>query len=131
MNRLSPGADRLWRRLTGERGAQRDTSRLTTGPTMVRVQGGEDIVEHATALYDRTTGSGRAPNSYLARRRSRLGVDESGAIALEGRACCMALARKIDRELARLRLPERRVCTECGTTWSIEMRPREERRHGW
>ncbi len=133
--RLSVSSRRAYSGITGHQFIDEQPQgqpTLATGPTLRRIDGPDEVVETAVAILDEATMGGRARNRYLSRaRQRRLGMDAEGKLVLEGRGCCLELAQQLDREMHRLVLPVRRVCPGCGTTWAVEMAPREERRHAW
>lgn len=105
---------------------------LSAGPTMIRIEGPEEDIEEMVRIMDEGNAEGRRRNKLLEREHhAGPGLNSKGEPVLYGRRCCYKLARKIDQELHRLKLPVRRICPGCGTTWGIETRTREERPHVW
>ena len=104
---------------------------LSMGPTMVKLHDPVEDVEDVVRLLDEATPEGRRRNRWLQRRdRSGTIVDAKGRPTVDGRACCSALARSIDRSLHYMRPGVTMVCPGCKTTWVIQILVREERRHG-
>lgn len=98
------------------------------GPTIVLV---EDPHRDAQTVSDSLDEFllGPKPNRWLQRYSKRgLQRTEEGPV-IEGRRCCVQLALRLNRRLHVLRLPSTHTC-ECGAVWRVEMRVREERRHG-
>lgn len=131
MARLSASSERLYRRFLGD--LDTDTtgqdSPKAAGPTLVKVEDPMVPVDQVVELLDEGTKYGRIANAWLRRNgQRRLAQDPTGQVALEGRTCCMALARRIDRDLHRIRPPADFRCDGCGALWRVEIRVREDRR---
>jgi len=99
-------------------------------PTMVLVEDRlapiAEIIEH---LGD-PGGGKRRPSAWLQQNAYRgESRTASGLEILQGRRCCMMLARGIEQQLGHLRLPFRRTCPACGATWAVEMRVRDDLKH--
>jgi hypothetical protein len=122
---------RLYREFAGEYDAGAGPeSPKAAGPTFVKIEDPMVPVDQVVELLDEGTKYGRIANAWLRRKGNRrLARDaETGAMALEGRVCCMELARRVDRELARITPPKDFRCDVCGALWRVEVRVREDRR---
>jgi len=93
-------------------------------PTLILV---EDALRDVEEVVDLTMSG---PNGGPRKTRWREGADTGlsrgadGAVKLHGRKCCYALARRLDREVGRIRLPADYRCSGCGALWRLEMRAR-------
>ena len=129
----SSGSNRLLEIMLGanDSAAERFRAPMAAGPTLVKVSDPLQDVEDFVELLDEATPEGRRRNRWLRNRKGRgVAVDGRGRVTVEGRPCCTDLAQRIDKSLPYLPIPSDHVCPGCGTTFRIEMRVREERRHG-
>lgn len=130
-SRLTGPSARLYQEFLGTGGGNSQVRDLpnAVGPTLVKVEDPLVDLDRVVELLDEGTHHGRIANSWLRRRSNRrLSRTANGDAALEGRPCCMTLARQIDRELFRIELPKDYRCDSCGTLWRVEIRVREDRR---
>lgn len=130
---LSAASHRRLTQLLTERYAPDIEPPMAMGPTIVRVDDPAADVEEVVEAMDLDTPGGRYASKHLKKGKARtgLGYDKAtGTATFGGRACCLTLARSIDRRLHSLPMPSEHQCPECGTRWRVEMRVREERRHG-
>lgn len=121
---LSPQADEKARRL------QPITS---SAPTLILIEDPLGDVETVLGRsYDEEHGqsSRKAPNGWLAKRGWSGLTRHNDIVKIQGRGCCIELAKGLDRRMHVMEIPSRHVCPGCGATWAVEMRAREERKHG-
>ena len=105
-----------------------DLAPKSASPTIVKVRDPVEDVEAIVEAQMESYDQGRKANRRLRRRERVLGLDEQGRPALHGRHCCFELARSIDRQLHRIKMPSDFTC-EGGTVWRVETRVSEERHH--
>jgi len=99
-------------------------------PTLKLLREPAASVEHLMDILDEQDP--RRKKALRRQQAARRGMDLAmvdGHPTLGGRRCCAVLAARLDRQLARLRLPAQFTC-ECGAVYELAMAPREERRHG-
>jgi len=100
------------------------------GPTFRLVEDALAPIDEMLRRIDEPTGGKRPPSVWLRDYVYRgAGRDTQSKLAtLNGRRCCLKLARRLEPELAHLQLPFERTCPECGARWSVELRIREAQR---
>jgi len=135
-DRLSPSSKAALESLGGpsvERGSYERDGGLprAAGPTVVKIKDPLQDVEKALETLDEVRGK-RPPSTWLQRNRGGgVGADMARVPVFEGRRCCLATIQAFERTLHThtvLPTPEFQ-CEGCGSTYRVEMRVREERRH--